>query len=144
MGTLLTDPTSPEIDAETQRRERVIDQARCIIEIYLQGYKEGDVTYAEMFRVAKQAVRLLGEGHRERILGQLADAAPVEPPPRRARRGMPQAMRRAVAAVVDRIAEAEQLSKIADGDLWERTSEVFAALGFTLSARQAATCYYGK
>ena len=143
MATLLTDAVATQVEVERHQHEERIDKARVIVETWLEAQKKGVVRPADVLQVGKRAVRDLGAGHRERILGQLADEMNFSPPTGRLVRGAPAVMHKLVRVVAKRIAAAEKLKiQAKDTTLWERTAEVFTQSGFDLNVRQARTFYY--
>lgn len=59
-----------------RRKEEQVERARTLVlEIWLQAYKSGDLTLEKLCMKSRQALKRVAEGHRQRALGQMLDAA---------------------------------------------------------------------
>jgi hypothetical protein len=75
MTTLMTAHTPPEIEAELRLREMAVEARRQEALDLITRYESGSATFEEVCRAAHRIVCELGEGHQERILGQVVLAA---------------------------------------------------------------------
>lgn len=155
MGTLLTDPLPPEaqakIEAELQRKAEAAERARFVVlQIWLEGYKEGRLKFEDMCRRAALAVCNLTDRHRQQLLGELVDAALAASPtvlPQR-RKGEPWVLQQAVIEVIDEVLKRDGLPMAASRNnmgAFERAVEVLTAAGIGgLTPRQIKSWYFGE
>lgn len=151
---LLTAPLPPEVEAEMRRKEEQVDRARILVlEIWLQAYKSGDLTLDKLCMKSRQALKRVGEGHRQRALGQMLDAAlgayeRGEVPPRpRGNKGEPPQLRDLARGMVT-IANEEYghpLNRAGNDkpSAFERVAEILTDLGVGgLTPRQIEQWHY--
>lgn len=147
-STLLTAPTPPAIAAEMRRKELMVERARILVlDVWLEGYKAGEVTLEKLCRKSRQALIRVPEGHRQRALGQMLDAALMAdvPPRGRGNKGQPNTLRDLAVKMVD-IAHDEYGLNVGRGDketAFERVVEILTDLGVGgLTPRQVEDWYY--
>ena len=147
-SSLLTAPVPPEIAAEMRRKEEMVERARILVlDVWLEAYKAGDLTLEKLCRKSRQALIRVPEGHRQRALGQMLDAALMAnvPPRQRGNKGEPYTLRDLAVKMVD-IAHDEHGLTLARGDketAFGRVVQILTDLGVGgLSPRQVEDWYY--
>jgi hypothetical protein len=127
---------SLRLDATTQ-----IDRTRVVLDIFLESYEAGEITFEALARVGKKiAEKLPGEfGLRRKALGSLIWRA-LDITPKKRRHGQHGAIRTTAVSELTR----SLVSLVSEGEGWAKTSDrtykkvisLWAAAGVTLSIDQ--------
>lgn len=142
INTLLTTPlTSDEIEA-LKGRELLWDKAHVItLDIWLEGYKAGDISLERMVREVHSALTSikLPERSKQLLIGSMINEALSSPEPKRTRGGgkrYPTSLKKISASLVDLIASREKLPKSRyspNQSAFDKAASVLQECGFNVS-----------
>ena len=151
MSTLLTAPLTAAQQKAIRDREELWDKAHVIaIDIWLEGFKSGDISFDRMAKEVHSALALikLPERSKQILIGSMVIEALSIPEPKRTRgsgKRYPTSLKKISPSLVDLIARNENLAKSRyspNQSAYEKTSLVLKDCGFNVSPDTLINWYH--